>query len=176
MKSGLLIIDMQKGLFMLDKPIYDEVRLIKNINSLINQARKAGIPIIYMQHCGGECHPLENSNIGYQFIDQISVTPNDIIIQKKHPDSFQSTELHSVLSELAINNIILAGMQTEYCLDSTCRRAYSLGYNVTLVGDAHSTCDGDVLDAKQIVAHHNEILGALFASVILTDKVIFNNN
>jgi nicotinamidase-related amidase len=47
---------------------------------------------------------------------------------------------------------------TEFCVDTTCRRATSLGFDVTLVGDAHLTRDTDILSAAQIVAHHNLVL------------------
>jgi nicotinamidase-related amidase len=46
---------------------------------------------------------------------------------------------------------------TQYCVDTTCRHATSLGYDVTLVGDAHTTMR-DVLQVEQIVAHHNSTL------------------
>lgn len=47
---------------------------------------------------------------------------------------------------------------TEYCVDTTCRRATSLGYDVTLAGDAHLTRDNKVLSAASIIAHHNFLL------------------
>ncbi|MBE0341825.1 isochorismatase family protein, partial [Paenibacillus sp. 28ISP30-2] len=69
---------------------------------------------------------------------------------------------------------IIAGMQTEFCLDTTCRNAYSLGYqNNVLVLDAHSTFNSKVLSGEQIVAHHNEMLGNRFVRLLATEDVHF---
>ena len=51
-------------------------------------------------------------------------------------------------------------MQTEYCVDTTCRRALSLGFGVTLVADGHTTCDG-ILPAADVIRHHNALLAGL---------------
>ena len=64
-----------------------------------------------------------------------------------------------------INRVVIAGIQSEICIDATCRRAYSLGYDVTLVKNGHSTYNSTVLSASQIIEHHNEIIGQWFARV-----------
>ncbi len=58
-------------------------------------------------------------------------------------------------------------------MDTTCRRAFSLGYDVTLAADAHGTWDEGGLSAAQIVAHHNEIMGNGFAKVVPSGQVSF---
>ncbi|WP_301285903.1 isochorismatase family protein [Lysinibacillus endophyticus] len=60
-------------------------------------------------------------------------------------------------------NITVVGVRTEYCVDTTCRRALSLGYQVTLIADGHTTID-DILPAKQIIEHHNINLSKLSAA------------
>lgn len=57
--------------------------------------------------------------------------------------------------------VVIAGFKTEVCVDTTCRHAFSLGYHVTLVADAHSTSDRDELSATQIIQHHNGNLHGL---------------
>jgi nicotinamidase-related amidase len=91
--------------------------------------------------------------------------PQALIVQKQHPDAFQETTLQDELTRLRISQLILTGMQTDYCVDTTCRRAYSLGYAVTLVQDAHSTFDTPALPAAQIIEHHNGVLGNWFAQL-----------
>jgi nicotinamidase-related amidase len=68
--------------------------------------------------------------------------------------------------------VIITGVQTEYCVDTTCRRAYSLGYHVVLIRDAHSTYDTNTLTASQIIAHHNNILGGWFAELKETSEIM----
>lgn len=95
----------------------------------------------------------------------IAPQEGDNIVEKTTPDSFHKTNLNEVLQEKGIEHVIISGMQTEYCVDTTTRRAFSEGYKVTLVSDAHSTFDTDVLRAEDIVKHHNVVFGS-FADVI----------
>jgi nicotinamidase-related amidase len=69
--------------------------------------------------------------------------------------------------------LVVAGIQTEYCVDTTCRRAYSLGYDVTLVQDGHSTWDTPDLCAPQIIAHHNRTLGGWFVTPQAAEAIAF---
>jgi nicotinamidase-related amidase len=55
------------------------------------------------------------------------------MIKKETPDAFHKTNLHQKLKSKGIEKLVIAGLQTEYCIDTTCRRAYSLGYEVVLV-------------------------------------------
>ncbi|MNW18398.1 Isochorismatase family protein [compost metagenome] len=72
--------------------------------------------------------------------------------------------------------MIVCGAQSDFCVDTTVRRALALGYEVVLVADAHSTLDNGVLVAAQIIAHHNTTLGNMSsfgvrAAVVLADAV-----
>jgi nicotinamidase-related amidase len=85
----------------------------------------------------------------------LEVRPEDIYLRKKATDSFHQTELHSLLQERGVTKLIICGIQSEFCVDTTTRRALALGYPVVLVADGHSTMDNAVLSAAQISAHHN---------------------
>jgi nicotinamidase-related amidase len=69
------------------------------------------------------------------------------------------------LEKRSIGKVVVVGIQTEFCVDTTCRRGYSLGLEVTLAEDGHSTWDTNHLSAQQIIAHHNSVLGGWFAEV-----------
>ncbi|MDY6875692.1 MAG: isochorismatase family protein [Chloroflexota bacterium] len=94
-----------------------------------------------------------------------------MVIQKRHPDASQDTGLQREIESRGIKRLVITGIQTEYCVDTTCRRAYSLNYESTLAKDAHSTWDTDLLSAPQIIAHHNEVLGGWFARLKETSEV-----
>jgi len=98
-----------------------------------------------------------------------------VVVQKRHPDAFQDTNLQRQLEAKGIARLIITGIQTEYCIDTTCRRAYSLAYDVTLVKDAHSTWDTDRLTAPQIIAHHNNVLSGWFAQLKEASEIYFDN-
>jgi nicotinamidase-related amidase len=100
------------------------------------------------------------------------------VVGKATPDSFHETRLQAELEARGIVKLVIAGIQTECCVDTTCRRAASLGYQTTLVRDAHSTWDSRTLSAAQIIAHHNALLDGFDAgphavTVKPADEVIF---
>jgi nicotinamidase-related amidase len=84
--------------------------------------------------------------------------PEDLRVRKTTPDSFNLTELHALLQARGITHLVICGLQSDFCVDSTVRRALALGYEVILAADAHSTVDNGVLSAAQIIAHHNTTL------------------
>lgn len=88
-----------------------------------------------------------------------------MLIQKHTPDAFHETNLHYELKSRKIKRLVIVGLQTEYCIDTTCRRAFTLGYEVTLVKDAHSTWDSSLITAQQIIDHHNHVLGGWFVTL-----------
>jgi nicotinamidase-related amidase len=79
-------------------------------------------------------------------------------VRKTTPDSFHRTDLSQRLQEREITRLLICGLQSDFCVDTTTRRALALGYEVVLVADAHSTVDNGVLSAAQITAHHNTTL------------------
>lgn len=95
---------------------------------------------------------------GWELAQGLEVHPKDVYVRKRASDSFHETELQSILQEHGVKNLIVCGMQSEFCVDTTTRRALVLGYPVVLVSDGHSTIDNSTLSAAQISAHHNETL------------------
>ena len=139
-------------------------KVLQTLQELIRECRSNDIPVIYIQHNGPKDHPLEKVRMDGESMT-IAPQEGDNIVEKTTPDSFHNTNLSEVLQEKGIEHVILSGMQTEYCVDTTTRRACSEGYKVTLVSDAHSTFNTEVLRAEDIVKHHNAVLGA-FADVV----------
>ncbi len=160
--TALLIIDMQVGNFSEPEPIWNGNELLLKVKNLIIKARSAQIPIIFVQNMGGKGDPDEYGTPGWEIHPSIAPIKGDIVIQKQTPDSFHETNLHRQLGSNGIKKLIIGGLQTEYCIDTTCRRAVSLGYDVILVEDAHSTWDSPHFTAQQIIEHHNHVLGSWF--------------
>lgn len=171
MKSALLIIDVQKGMFTMNPPIHNGDQLLTNITRMISYARKQGIPLIYLQHNGPPNSPLEKNTSGWDIHNEITPQKGDIVLQKHTPDSFHETDLMEHLEELEINHLILTGIQTEACIDTTCRVGFSLNYHVTLAIDSHSTFDKKEITAQQIINHHNEVL-RWFSEINTVDEII----
>ena len=172
-KTALLVIDMQVCNFEDSAPVYLSGDLLAKVEKLIIKARTSGVPVIYIQHCGPKGAIDEIGTPGWEIHPAIAPAEGDVVIHKCHPDAFQDTDLHTILESRDIGNLVITGIQTEYCVDTTCRRAYSLGYHVTLVRDAHSTWDTDHYAAAEIIAHHNEVLGGWFSELKEADQIEF---
>ena len=165
--KALLIIDVQLGMFEnpLMPPVYGGEALLEKIDSLLSGARAAQIPVMYVQHNGGGGHPLQVGSVPCQIHPGIQPQEGEVVVQKTTPDSFQDTVLQQALEARNIQELIVAGIQTEYCVDTTCRRASSLGYDVTLIEDGHSTWDREPFTAVQIMTHHNRVLDDWFVTL-----------
>jgi nicotinamidase-related amidase len=155
MKSdiALLVIDVQNGLFQEEYPVYDDVGLLERISGLIKKARACNTPVIYVQH--NEDEGLVTNSPDWKIHPTVAPVGGDTIIQKRKPDSFNNTNLHSELAALGIRKVVLVGLQTDMCIDATSRRANELGYQVTVVKDCHSTSSQGNQSA-QIIEQYND--------------------
>ena len=176
MDTALLIIDPQRTMFE-PEPVYQAETLLTTLATLIHRARVAGVPVIFIRHNGSPGKANAPHSPGWEFHPRLAPLPSEAIIDKHTPDAFYQTELAGLLAAQAIRRLVIAGMLTELCVDTTCRRARSLEYDVTLVADGHST--GSVnqpgsLTVEEIIAHHNRVLSA-FAEVIPAAGVTFES-
>ncbi len=157
MNTALLVIDVQVGI--IDHfPAYNKDQVLANINDLLAKARAAGVPVIYVQHDGGKGHPLEAGAAGWQIHQSVAPVDGEPVVRKRSCSSFYETPLREMLDKAGISHLIVTGCMTEYCVDTACRHATTLGFDVTLVGDGHTTIDNNLLKAAQIIARHNRAL------------------
>jgi len=154
-------------------PVHDAARLLTNIVGLVERTRARELPVVFVQHCGSKGHPLEEGIPQWQIHPAVRPVPGELVIQKRFCDSFYKTDLHELLQARSVRELIIAGIQTEFCVDTACRRACSLGYEVTLVEDAHSTWNNRSLKAEQIIRHHNETLEQQFVA-LAKSEALFN--
>jgi len=168
MKQALIIIDMQEA-FFLDKQnyLFEAEKVVENINTLITSARHSEVPIIFIQHTdSNEDDDFAFGKPGWDLYHGLLRQPEDQVIQKTTWDAFYQTELAQYLQEQQIEQLIFAGAQTEFCLDTTIRNAYSRGYHQNvLVEGAHSTLDSHVLNAQQIIKHHESVWNNRFVKI-----------
>ena len=172
-KKVLLVIDMQSGNFSNPDPIFNGDELLSKVKRLIDKAYSKDQLVVFIQNNGGVGDPDEYGSAGWNIHSLISPLKGDLVIQKTSPDSFSNTILHAELQNYDVEELVVAGLQTEYCIDTTCRRAFSLGYKVTLVEDAHSTCDSSFLKAEEIIIHHNLVLGDWFVTLKKEEEIEF---
>lgn len=157
MNTAVLVIDMQQGLCVGPGAAHDCAGTIDRINFVTRQARSAAVPVVFIQHESGPGY-LEYGSLEWQLAAGLEVQPSDLRVRKTTPDAFLRTELHSLLEERQIRRLVVCGMHTEFCVDTTTRKALALGYPVVLVTDAHTSAGNQVLSPQQVIAHHNATL------------------
>jgi nicotinamidase-related amidase len=156
----LVVIDVQLGL--IEGFEHDWREVLPVISELTHRARGAGVPVVLVQHCGSTAsHPLHRTAPGWALHPAVDRQPGDLGIEKSWSDAFRDTNLDALMREAGVDRVVLVGAQTEYCVDTTARRAASLGYDVTLVADGHATSENGLLTRDQIISHHNQTLANL---------------
>ncbi len=165
MSTALVIIDVQNAILQgkaagarqetLDKAL-DAV--VRRLGALQIEARQADVPVILVQHDGPEGHRLARGSAGWQIRAELAPQAGDLVVHKTAADSFYATDLQQRLMERGIRHLVVGGCMTQFCVDTTCRSAVAHGFDVTLVGDGHTTADMGGLTYEQIIAHHNALL------------------
>lgn len=157
MTTAVLVIDVQNALCSGAYAAFESARVIERINQVSAKARQAGRPVFLIQHETVD-GPLDRGSPGWQLAQGLDVKASDIVVAKTATDSFHKTALHGLLQRHGVERLVICGLQSEFCVDTTTRRALALGYPVQLVSDAHSTLDNGLLTAAQISAHHTATL------------------
>jgi nicotinamidase-related amidase len=165
MTTALLIIDLQRGMFAGSQRPHAGDQVLSRVAALLARARAQDTPVLHVQHDGGPGDDLERQTAGWEIHPAVAPQGAEPVIEKIHCSAFQETDLHQQLQNQGVTRLVIAGMQTEYCIDTACRTAYGLGYEVVLVEDAHTTFDTPTLAAAQIVAHHNHTLKGSFVTL-----------
>ena len=160
-KTALVVIDAQVNMSDPDYPCYDARGVIGKLRTLIDKAHAADLPVIYIQNNGPEGEVDYPHTPGWEIDPEVAPAPGDTIIERTTPDSFHETSLGEKLAAGGIKDLVIAGFQTDWCVQTTTRQAVNFGYNVTLVKDAHSTLDGKTRMASEIIAETNAELGEI---------------
>ena len=147
--EALLVIDVQRDVVANAVRIDD---VISNINLLISSARQSNVPVIWVQH--SDDYLVEGSD-GWQIVDELKPLPDEVKIYKTRPSSFADTDLAEKLASLGTTSLIITGAQTDYCVNATSNAGAELGYDVTLVSDAHTTEDSETASATEIIDDKN---------------------
>jgi nicotinamidase-related amidase len=150
--TALLVVDVQNGVV---EGSHERDAVIANIDSVVGQARTAGVPVIWVRHSSDQ---LVEGSDGWQIVPELVPSEGEPMIEKRYGDSFEDTDLEGLLSDLQVGRLFVAGAQTDACIRSTLHGAFARGYDATLVGDAHTTEDLSQWGApppEQVIAHTN---------------------
>ena len=151
--KALLVIDMQVGSFQEDQPRYDAIGVIQRINEIAKHVRATGGIVIFIQHQDQDGFQPGTKN--WEILPALERTDTDLLVSKQACDAFYETELANVLEKHSVQQLIMTGCATDFCVDTTIRAAASRNYEVVVVRDGHTTKNRPHLDAKLIISHHN---------------------
>jgi nicotinamidase-related amidase len=150
--TALVVIDVQNGVVA---EAYQRDTVVANISALVEKARNEDVPIVWVQHSD---EGLEHGSDDWKYVDELPRLDSEPLVHKHHGDSFEGTDLEEILEEAGIGRLIVAGAESDACVRSTIHGAFARGYDVTLVGDAHTTNDQSEWGApppEQVIAHMN---------------------
>ncbi|MFI7387162.1 isochorismatase family protein [Streptomyces sp. NPDC049813] len=151
-RTALLVIDVQNG--VVEQAVRrDEV--VARIAALVERARAEEVPVVWVQHADDD---LKEGTQAWSYVPDLVRREGEPLVHKKYGDSFEATELEAVLAERGVGRLVVTGAQTDVCIRSTIHSGFLRGYDVTLVGDAHTTEDLSAYGApapELVIAHTN---------------------
>ena len=150
--TALLVIDVQNGVMAVS---HDTEAVVGRIETLVARAREQQVPVVWVQHSSDE---LPVGSPEWEYVPQLQRADGEALVAKQHGDSFEATDLEQVLAEARVGRLVVTGAQTDACIRSTIHGAFTRGYDVTLVGDAHTTEDLTAYGAPepaQVISHTN---------------------
>jgi nicotinamidase-related amidase len=145
-KAVLLVVDVQVGVM---GESWDSARIIKNVARVVERARADGVPVVWVQHSDEE---LPYGSPQWQWVPELVPAEGELLIHKKFNSSFEQTELEEELAELGATHVALAGAATNWCIRATAYGALDLGYDLTLIEDAHTRVTMDLDNGTKIEA------------------------
>lgn len=150
--TALMVIDVQNDVMA---EAYERDAVVANVGVLVDRARAEGVPVVWVQHSD---EGMVQGSAGWEYVPELVRTESEPLVHKTYGDAFEDTDLEQVLAEAGVGRLIVAGAETDACIRSTIHGAFARGYDVTLVGDAHTTGDQSAWGAPPpsvVIAHIN---------------------
>ena len=150
--TALMVIDVQNGVVAGG---HDRDGVVGTIGALVDRARAEQVPVVWVQHSDDG---LEQGSDDWQIVDELSPADGEPVVQKHYGDSFEATDLADVLATRGVGRVVVTGAQSDACIRATLHGALVRGFDVTLVGDAHTTEDLTEYGApapEQVISHTN---------------------
>jgi nicotinamidase-related amidase len=150
----LLVVDVQVGVMA---EAWDSERIIMNVARAVERARADGVPVVWVQHSEDE---LPYGSPQWQWVPELVPAEGETVIHKNFNSSFEQTELEKELAKLGATHVALAGASTNWCIRATAYGALDLGYDLTLIEDAHTTStmeldNGTKIEASNVIDELN---------------------
>ncbi|NQV15967.1 cysteine hydrolase [bacterium] len=179
MNTALLIIDIQNDYFLGGAmELVGALKAAENAQQIIERFRSTGQPLVFIQHIARESQAaffLADTD-GVKIHENVQPAPDETVIVKHYPNSFRETRLLDFLKENEIMDLVICGMMTHMCVDTTTRAAADLGFNCTLIGDACATLDLEynnrTVASQDVQTAYLSALNGTLARVLTTQEYL----
>jgi nicotinamidase-related amidase len=177
MAQALLVIDVQESFRGTERwNTISDPAVIERIGALVERFRMAGAPVFWILHSepgsGGDFDPASGL---VRVAAPLAPDPDEPVIVKTTINAFTSTDLEQRLRDAGVDRLVLCGIRTEQCVETTARIATDLGFVTTVVIDATATNPAGTLSAQQVVERTAEVLSAReFAHVVTLDELVLD--
>jgi nicotinamidase-related amidase len=173
--TALIVVDVQNGVV---EGNYERDSVVSNVSSLVDKARRERVPVVWVQHSDED---LAKGSDQWRIVPELTPDEAEPLVEKNYGDSFEATNMETVLSGLGVGRLVVVGAQTDACIRATLHGAFVRGYDATLVSDAHTTEDHTAWGAPppgQVIAHTNlywkyESAPGRTAGTVTTEEVDF---
>ena len=176
-KTALILIDIQniyftKGAYLL----YEPEHAAQQAKKVLEEFRSKGMPVVHVKHV----FHTENYKEDNEYLNEIHATvipaDNEKIIKKQHPNCFWHTDLLEYLQSLGITDLVVSGMMSHMCVDTTVRACQDYGYQVTVIDDACTTktlsWKGKEMDASFVHDAYMAGLAGMFAEIMSAEEFV----
>jgi nicotinamidase-related amidase len=162
MTAALVLIDLQNSMLSdPDEQPFHPDETLAAARSVLLKAREQGAPVVHVQHRHARLESMQPGHPGFEIDERVAPIDGETVIVKQCSDAFDGTPLAETLRGFGVDRIVVAGMQTELCVDASCRAALGHGFEVTLVADGHTTWDRAGIPAESVIALTNSSLADL---------------
>ncbi len=152
----LLVIDTQNAIT--NSKLHNFERFVSSVEQLIASARKNKVEVIYVRHDDGPGSELSKGAWGFEIYDSFAPLEGEKIIDKQFNSAFRETDLLEYLKQKEVKDLIIVGLQTDYCIDATIKSGFEHGFRIYVPAGANTTVDNPFLPESQAVEYYNDFM------------------
>jgi len=152
----LIVVDTQK--LITNEELYEFDRFVANVEKIIHEARANNIEVVYVRHDDGAGSELTKGNDGFEIYEKFQPRNEERIFDKEVNSAFKGTGLLEYLKGKGEEDIIIVGLQTDYCIDATVKCGFEHGFNIIVPAYANTTVNNRFMSSEESYKYYNEFM------------------
>lgn len=145
---ALAVVDMQSA--VADDEVYNIGAVKENIRELMSFCRKNGIEVVFVRHDDGIGSPLERGCCGWEICSGLEPIEGEKVFDKTVNSIFRDCGLREYLLSRGVSGVVITGLQTEYCIDASCKAGFEHGFDIIIPENTTSTKDNADFTGRQL--------------------------